>query len=272
MKKLNYIVTALTFIIFTASCSANSNQNKSKDTAKEVINTSNSSKNKTQEIKNSSVSHSSFDQLLKTYVSDKGFVNYAGFSKSKSKLEAYIISLSKTNAASLSKNEQLAFWINAYNALTIDQILRNYPLKSILDIAGGKVWDQPLPYKFNSKTLTLNDIEKKILLGGDLFDGRIHFAVNCAAMSCPTLQNQAYTAENIQSLLTSNTKAALNNPAFNKISANKASLSRLFDWYKADFIKAEGSVINFVNKYSNTKINNNTKIDYLEYNWSLNGK
>lgn len=216
--------------------------------------------------------HSAFDQLLKNYVSDKGMVNYAGFSKSKDKLEAYISSLNSINTSTLSKNEQLAFWINAYNASTIDQILRNYPLKSILDIAGGKVWDQPLPYKFNGKTLTLNDIEKKILLGGDLFDGRIHFAVNCAAMSCPTLQNQAYTSENVQSLLTSNTKAALNNPAFNKISTDKASLSRLFDWYKADFIKAEGSVVNFVNKYSNTKINSNTKIDYLEYNWSLNGK
>ncbi len=314
MKKLNYIITALTFILFTVSCSANSNQNDSKDSKEEntisskseeidspieeetvinpakvdevikpsetkgMINPSkekeiiNSTKNEVKTSESLSVNHSSFDQLLKTYVSDKGLVNYAGFSKSKAKLDTYINSLTKINTSSLTKNEQLAYWINAYNALTIDQILRNYPLKSILSIAGGKVWDQALPYKFNGKTLTLNDIEKKILLGGNLFDARIHFAVNCAAVSCPTLKNQAYTAENVQGLLTSNTKAALNNPAFNKISTDKSSLSNLFDWYKADFVKSEGSVVNFVNKYSSTKINNNTKIDYLDYNWNLNGK
>jgi hypothetical protein len=109
-------------------------------------------------------------------------------------------------------------------------------------------------------------------LGNDLFDARIHFAVNCAAVSCPSLINKAYTADNVQALLTQNTKAALSNPTFNKISTAKSSISMLFNWYKADFDKAEGNVINFINKYSSTKVNSNTKIDYLEYNWNLNGK
>lgn len=265
MKRTQNIIAGLAIIAITASCTSGSTKTQQKSESQATT-------TETKAETKSTVNHTTFDKLLKANVSEKGFVNYAAFSKSQSTLEDYITTLTKINTSTLSKNEQLAFWINAYNASTIDQILRNYPLKSILDISGGKVWDQPLPYKFNGKTLTLNDIEKKILLGGDLFDGRIHFAVNCAAMSCPTLQNQAYTAENVQSLLTSNTKAALNNPAFNKIASDKASISRLFDWYKADFIKAEGSVINFVNKYSNTKINNNTKIDYLEYNWNLNGK
>lgn len=218
------------------------------------------------------VNHNAFNELLKKYVSSTGMVNYGGFNKDKVKLQDYIKSLTSINIGTLTKNEQLAYWINAYNALTIDQILRNYPIKSIQNIAGGKVWDQNLPYQFGGKTLTLNTIEKKTLLSGELFDARIHFAVNCAAISCPTLINKAYTADNIQTLLTQNTKDALANPAFNKISSAKASVSSLFNWYKADFEKEEGSVVNFINKYSTIKINGNTKIDYLDYNWSLNGK
>ncbi|MBD3748663.1 MAG: DUF547 domain-containing protein [Sphingobacteriales bacterium] len=259
MKKLDIFWVAAFFLGISVSCSAHSNP---KD--KQSFN---------QQTENLvSVDHSTYNQLLKSYVSDKGMVNYAAFIKSKSKLEAYLTSLTKVNTAKLTKNEQLAFWINAYNALTIDQILRNYPVKSILHIAGGKVWDQPLPYSFNGKTLTLNEMEKKVLLGGDLFDARIHFAVNCAAISCPRLSNTAFTAENVQSMLTKNTKAALANEAQNKISTNHASISMLFNWYKRDFEKAEGTVLNFINKYSDTKINSHTKIDYLEYNWNLNGK
>jgi hypothetical protein len=225
-----------------------------------------------EENKPTIVNHSSFNKLLQSYVSANGNVNYTGLVKDKSDLKAYIIALTKINPSSLSKNEKLAYWINAYNALTLDQIITNYPTTSILKIANGKVWDQTLSYKFDGKTLTLNQIEKKILLGNDLFDARIHFAVNCAAVSCPSLINKAYTADNVQALLTQNTKAALSNPTFNKISTAKSSISMLFNWYKADFDKAEGSVINFINKYSSTKVNSNTKIDYLEYNWNLNGK
>ncbi|MEO5909540.1 MAG: DUF547 domain-containing protein [Pelobium sp.] len=260
MKSIQNIIAGLAIIAVTASCT--SGTTKTASSAKENVQA---------ESVSSSVDHSSFDKLLKANVSSKGMVNYASFAKSKATLESYITSLSKTNTATLSKNEKLAFWINAYNAITIDQIIRNYPIKSILKIADGKVWDQTLPFKFDGRAVTLNDIEKKILLGSDLFDARIHFAVNCAAVSCPTLQNRAYTADNIQGLLTANTKAALANPAFNKISASNASLSKLFDWYKADFVKGEGSIVNFINKYSSTKINGNTKIDYLEYNWDLNG-
>lgn len=259
MKKLNISLVFALLISLSLSCSASSNpkEKQNTDIQTELLVT---------------IDHSSYNQLLKSYVSNQGFVNYAGFAKSKNKLEAYLTSLTKINPATLSKNERLAYWINVYNASTIDQILRNYPVKSILDIAGGKVWDQPLPYSFGGKTLTLNEIEKKVLLGSDLFDARIHFAVNCAAISCPRLSNTAFTAENVQAMLNKNTKAALANEAQNKISTNHASISMLFNWYKGDFEKADGSVLNFINKYSDTKINSHTKIDYLEYNWNLNGK
>ncbi|HET8830142.1 MAG TPA: DUF547 domain-containing protein [Pelobium sp.] len=263
MRKLQIITTALIFMLVTASCANGASENNAKQQEAVEI--------KKAENNIVSVDHSVFDKLLKANVSDKGIVDYKAFVKDKVALQNYIKSLTQVNTAKLNKNERTAFWINAYNALTIDQIVKHYPVTSITKIAGGKVWDQALPYKFDGKSLTLNDIEKKILLGTELFDARIHFAVNCAAVSCPTLINKAYTGSNVQEMLTKNTKSALSNPAFNKISSKSASISKLFDWYKADFVKAEGSVVNFINKYSAIKINNQTKIDYLAYNWSLNG-
>jgi hypothetical protein len=222
--------------------------------------------------KKSSIDHSAFNNLLQTYVAFNGNVNYAGLFKNKNALKNYISSLTKVNPSNLSRNEKLAYWINAYNALTLDQIIDHYPTTSILKIANGKVWDQTLAYQFNGENISLDQIEKKILLGSDLFDARIHFSVNCAAISCPKLSNKAFTANNVQTMLTQNTITALANQSQNKIATDKASISMLFDWYKADFEKAEGSVINFINKYSSVKLNSNTKINYLEYNWNLNGK
>lgn len=257
MRKLQIIATTL-FLLVTVSCTnGKTKSNTEQETAANKI---------------ASVDHSAFDKLLKTNVSDKGIVDYKAFVKDKVALQNYIKSLTQVKTSKLNKNERTAFWINAYNALTIHQIVKHYPVTSITKIAGGKVWDQVLPYQLDGKSLTLNDIEKKILLGAELFDARVHFAVNCAAVSCPTLINKAYTGSNVQEMLTKNTKSALSNPAFNKISSKSASISKLFDWYKADFVKAEGSVVNFINKYSPTKISNQTKIDYLAYNWNLNGK
>jgi len=268
MRIIKHGLVGLSITIATVSCTTGTPKT-TENKAEKVVT---KAENLVKEAVAPTVNHVAFNELLKKHVSTTGMVDYVGFNKDKAKLQDYIKSLTTINTAALTKNEQLAFWINAYNALTIDQILRNYPIKSIQNIAGGKVWDQNLPYQFGGKTLTLNTIEKKTLLSGNLFDARIHFAVNCAAVSCPTLINKAYTADNVQSLLTQNTKAALANPAFNKISTVKASISTLFNWYKSDFEKEEGSVINFINKYSTTKINSNTKIDYLDYNWSLNGK
>ncbi len=215
--------------------------------------------------------HATLNKLLNTYVNSAGVVNYKAFLKDKLALQQYLKSLANVKLNTLSKDEQLAFWINIYNAATIDQILRNYPVKSIMDISGGKVWDQKLPYTFAGKSYTLNEIEKVKLIE-ELEDVRVHFAVNCAAISCPKLLNKAYTADNVESLLNANTSAFLNNTEFNKISPAKAQLSNIFNWYKADFVKAEESVTAFVNKYAKVKIKENTPLSYINYNWSLNDK
>tara|TARA_R110002124_G_scaffold191436_1_gene358824 strand:+ start:2555 stop:3265 length:711 start_codon:yes stop_codon:yes gene_type:complete len=213
-----------------------------------------------------------YNDLLQKHVTKNGIVNYKSFKADEAKLDTYISYLEKTTpASSWSENKQKAFWINTYNAYTIKLILENYPLKSIMDIKqdGKTAWKIPFA-KVGGKTYTLDYIEHEILRK-NLFDPRIHVGVNCASVSCPKLGNIAFTEENIDANLEKLMKTFINDSSRNKITNNKVQISSIFDWFKEDFTK-NGSVIDYLNKYSNTEINPNAKISYLKYDWSLNNK
>ena len=207
-----------------------------------------------------------FDGVLKKYVDAQGFVNYAGLKKNPADLNKYLDMLSATKTSGFSRNEGLAFWSNAYNAFTLKLMIDNYPLKSITDLKfGGKTaWDY-VWITIDGKKLSLNQIENEILRP-KYKEPRIHFIINCASFSCPVLLNKALTADNVQALMTQQAKRFINDPKRNKISSNSAQVSKLFDWYGADF----GDLRVFLNKYSDTKIQEGTKIGFMEYDWSLN--
>ena len=212
----------------------------------------------------SKVDHSSFGTLLKEHVNSRGDVNYQAFKKDQAKLESYIESLSKnTIQKSWTNNENLAYYINVYNAYTIKLILDNYPLKSILDINYGKPWDLKF-IKLGTTIYTLNNIENDIIRK-EFDEPRIHFAVNCAASSCPPLLNDAYYAESLEEQLEGQTVSFINNATYNKISKSELRLSKIFDWYGNDF----KGVKDFVVRYSDVNIQN-AKITFKEYDWSLN--
>ncbi len=200
-------------------------------------------------------------------------VNYKGYKKDQSDLDAYLKTLSdNAPQSSWSENDQKAFWINAYNAYTVSLVLQHYPVKSIKDIA-GKIYkiNTPWDIKFitiGGKKYDLNNIEHGILRK-KYDDPRIHFALVCAAMSCPKLQRDAYTGAQINTQLDDAGKDFLNDKSKNRISADKAELSKYFSWYKGDFTK-NGSLADFINKYSQSKMNGNTKVSSIDYNWSLN--
>lgn len=215
--------------------------------------------------KPSKPSHDAFNTLLKKYVNASGEVNYAGFKKQKGDLDNYLKDLEENYVQNnWTRSEQMAYWINLYNAATIKLILDNYPVSSIRDINAGKPWDKRW-IKVGSKTYTLNEIENSILRP-KFADARIHFAVNCAAKSCPRLMNQAFTASNLNKLLDENARWFINNSTFNSISAKSVKISKIFEWYSADF----GNIIDYLNKYSTTTIKSNAKVTYEEYNWDLN--
>lgn len=212
------------------------------------------------------LNHDSWDKLLKKHVDNDGMVDYKGFKADEAELDAYLTLLKATSPENWPRNEQMAFWSNAYNAFTVKLLLDHYPLKSITDLkfSGKSAWDHPW-IEMKSGTLTLNDIENKILRP-KFKDPRIHFIINCASFSCPILVNAALTGENIETIMTAQAKSFVNDKARNKISANQAEISKIFKWYAEDF----GDIITFLNKYSVTKIKAGVKPTYLAYDWSLN--
>ena len=210
-------------------------------------------------------SHQAFDDLLRKHVSSTGKVNYKGFKADKAKLDGYLKMLeAQPVESSWSNNKKLAYWINAYNAYTIDMVADNYPISSITDLEGGKPWDKAF-IKLNGKTLSLNNIENDIIRP-TFKDGRIHFAVNCAAKSCPPILNKAWTESNIQGQLDKQTRSFINNSKYNTISAGSASISKIFEWYAVDF----GNLSDYLAKYSTAGVTGATQISYNEYDWSLN--
>ena len=213
-----------------------------------------------------------FNDLLQKNVTEDGIVDYKSLKENEAKLDNYITYLEKTSPEkSWSENKQKAFWINAYNAYTVKLILENYPLKSIMNIKkkGKDAWNIPFA-KVGNKTYTLNHIEHEILRK-NFNDPRIHVGVNCASGSCPQLGNFAFTEQNYETKTNKLMKKFVNDTSRNKISKKKVQISSIFDWFKGDFTK-NGSVIDYLNKYSDIKISSKAKISYLKYDWTLNGK
>jgi len=211
------------------------------------------------------VDHSAWDGLLKKYVADNGDVNYKGFKKDGKLLYNYIGYLAtKVPSENWSKQEKLAYFINVYNANTIKLIIDNYPTKSIKDISSP--WSKNR-IKIGDEDFSLEDIEHEILRKMD--EPRIHFAINCASVSCPKLLNSAYTSENVAQLLDKATKSFIANSKKNIISEHRLQLSKIFQWYKSDFTK-NGSLIDYINQYSKVKIQKNATISFLDYDWNLN--
>ncbi len=211
--------------------------------------------------------HDQWQVLLQKHVSSSGVVNYKGLKGDETSLDAYISDLSdQVPGRSDNSKKAKAFWINAYNAFTVKLILDNYPVNSIRDIAGGKPWDKKW-INLGSNTYTLNNIEHDILRPM-WKDARIHFAVNCAAKSCPPLGNRAFTSGNTDNLLEQLTKQFVNDARSNTISSSSLELSKIFEWYETDF----GDLAGFIDKYTTVKIPSNVKITYQDYDWSLNGK
>lgn len=208
-------------------------------------------------------SHETFDELLQKYVSSTGAVNYAGLKAERAKLDAYLTTLGQsTPTQAWSRDERLAYWINAYNAATIRLILDNYPLKSIQDLDGGKTWDVKR-VKLGAETYSLNQIENDIIRPR-FKEPRIHFAVNCAAKGCPPLRNEAFTAGKLERQLADQTKKFVNDPRYTKVDDNAVTVSKIFDWYGSDFADVKA----FIGKYRNVPAG--AALKYSDYDWSLN--
>jgi len=213
--------------------------------------------------------HSIWNNLLKENVTSTGKVNYKNFKINKNSVSEYLYEL-KTHSPGVdwSKEETMAYYINLYNAYTIQFIITKYPVSSPKDVkySGKDIWNLKL-VKVGAKTMTLTTVENILK---KYRDGRIHFAINCGAISCPRLMNKAWSAKTLESDLTKMTKIFINDLSSNIIKEKKIKISKIFEWYTTDFTTPKTTVIDFINKYSKIQISPKAKIEYLPYNWRLN--
>jgi len=234
-----------------------------------------------QPVTASGFDHSRFDQVLKKYVNDKGLVDYNGIAADAA-FKAYMKSLETADPDAMSRDGQLAFWINAYNAVTIDKVIKWKPKKSVRETLIPGIWTSTKfvttrDHIVAGKQLSQDDIENDILRK-QFKDPRIHFAIVCASSSCPPLPRFAYTAENVQVKLEEETRKYINSDRGTRIDAADKTLyiSKLFDWYKGDFESKSGSVLNYIRPYLEEKtlafLRRDPQIADLDYNWALNAQ
>ncbi len=235
--------------------------------------------------------HSLFTSILDKHVSvlDNGLVskvNYSALKKEHALLNTYLSSLSKVSQkefSSWTKDQRLAFLINAYNGFTIDLILKNYPVKSIKKI--GSILQSPWGIKFVSlfgKKISLDEIEHGFVRQKGVYDEpRIHFALVCASIGCPALQNKAFTSGKLEAMLEKSLVNFLSDKTRNRyVNAEKTfEISKIFKWYGGDFNAKYGSVTKLVNTYAKYLIKSEKElslaekiddINYLDYDWNLN--
>ncbi|HMQ49277.1 MAG TPA: DUF547 domain-containing protein [Saprospiraceae bacterium] len=220
------------------------------------------------------ISHKVWDDLLHKHVNDAGFVNYKGFIQDSTLLNQYLQLLASSHPQDAwSREAQMAYWINAYNAYTVKLIVDHYPVPSIKDIKRGipfvnTVWDIKFIH-IQDQTYDLNNIEHGILRK-DFDDARIHAAVNCASYSCPRLRNEAYVAERLEEQLDDAMRSFINDPMRNRVSTYKAELSQIFSWFSGDFKQNADSIREYINRYATEKLSENGKITHIDYDWQLN--
>ncbi len=219
-------------------------------------------------------SHRAFDEILHTRVRD-GVVDYPSI-QADNQLPVYLAQLDRVDPSALTtRNERLAFWINAYNAFAIKGILDHH---SPMSYVGRYRYFIGRDYQVGGSTINLYDLERQILIK-QFQEPLIHFAIVCASTSCPKLQPWPYDPDQLNIQLDRVARDFINDPTRNRFDRkNKvASLSMIFKWFEEDFTSAAGSVLFYITRYVNDPelvqdlMRSDYRIEYLDYDWSLNG-
>jgi hypothetical protein len=215
--------------------------------------------------------HSIFDDLLRDYVDESGMVNYEAL-KNNNEFNTYISAIESADISSFSDEDKLAFYINAYNATVIENVIKHLPINSPMEVDG---FFKKIKHTIAGKEITLDELEHKYVL--KIEPVLSHFGLVCAALSCPKLIRKAYESESVFKQLENNGRIFLNNSNKNYLDRENKILylSEIFKWFKDGFVEKYGSLketaIHFMNDDDRVfLINNELSIKYLKYNWELN--
>jgi hypothetical protein len=228
------------------------------------------------------VDHSMWDRLLQAHVDERGLVDYDAFALNP-RFEEYLRRLARTDPVRLPRAEQLALWINAYNAYTIELINRHGERRSIRNInrALGLIarkgpWSERMA-TVGGRTYTLDEIEHEIIRPR-FEEPRIHFTLVCAAIGCPALRREAYTGARLDAQLEDQARGFLRgSPAKNRVDlqAQRVYLSPIFRWYREDFGRDDAEVGRYLARFHDGAerellLGGVFRIDYTPYDWTLN--
>ncbi len=220
--------------------------------------------------------HAAWDALLKQYVNSAGQVNYVQLKTARAVLDGYLTEIAAIDPATLPRADQLAFWVNAYNACVFKGVLDHYPVKSVKDVKG---FFDAIRYQVGGASLTLNEIEAN---GRALGDWRIHFGVVCASSSCPFLRGEAYVPDRVEAQLAEQAMRFLADPARGlRLDGHVLWASKIFKWYAKDFVPngplTADALVAVLSPYvdaahAQTLRRANLTLKFLDYDWSLNAQ
>ena len=230
------------------------------------------------------INHRAWDDFLAEFVSARDGINVVDYAAARDaardSLQSYLRRLAQVNISEYARGEQRAYWINLYNALTVETILAHYPVAGIrdIDISPGLFADGPWGKKqitVEGAQLSLDDIEHRILRP-IWRDARIHYAVNCASVGCPNLAMRAYTAANADELLEQGAKEFINHPRGAVVEDGELFVSSIYTWFADDFGGGDAGVIRHLKQYAapelRAQLDGVTAVSGDDYDWSLNQK
>ncbi len=231
----------------------------------------------------SSVDHSPWAAILSRYLtrgpSGITLFDYGAAVPDQADVQNYVDRLSRTRISRYNRPEQFAYWVNLYNALTVNVVLDHYPVSSIrdIDISPGLFSDGPWGAELvevEGEPISLDDIEHRILRPIWNQDPRIHYAVNCASLGCPNLQPTPFTAQNTEQLLEGGARTFINHPRGATVEDGELEVSSIYSWFKEDFGGSDQGVIEHLSQYADEpkagRLSRVSRIDDHSYDWSLN--
>lgn len=228
------------------------------------------------------VEFSQWNRLLQKYVDDDGYVNYSAWHRSRQDRQALQHVLAEFSRADprreASTDAKLAYWINAYNAVTIAGILQEYPTSSIRNhtakVFGYNIW-KDLPLRVGNSQFTLDQMEHEVLR--KMGEPRIHFAIVCASISCPRLRNEAYEPKTVRRQLHLNSVDFFSRSQNFRFDRRQRTiwLSSILDWFGDDFGNSRSRMLQTIRPYLPEAArpladSPQTTVQFLDYNWNLN--
>jgi hypothetical protein len=226
--------------------------------------------------------HAVWDRVVKKHVSAIGEVNYGALQKDRGDLDAYVKWLGEvspeTQAAQFpTKSDELAYYINAYNAFTTAGVVGSYPTKSVRDLGWVFGFFRRDDYTMGGRKISLTDLENKLIRSERYREPRIHFAIVCASLSCPKLTREAFTADNLERLLDAGARQFVNERRNVYVNGATVTMSEIFKWYEADFLWKAPSTLEFAKQYAAPalkaaldKLPANVRPKYFDYDWAIN--